>query len=98
MPAFSGCGHFTALGATLAGPTGQAIGIDLRQDIIDFAEKNAQDLCREKGLQMRLAFRVLNCFVPDPTLGKFDRIHVGASCPEGYVSFFARLGSCTNSL
>jgi len=79
----SGCGHFTALACFLAGKTGRALGLDLREDIIQFAKKNVKALSESSGLDFtNVEFAVRNCFLPFPEPQQFDRIHVGACCPE----------------
>jgi protein-L-isoaspartate O-methyltransferase len=84
----SGTGHFTALAAFLSGPDGFAHGVDLFQYIIDFAESNIKKVSAVTGIQFtNLKFFVRNCFLPAIDEVKYDRIHVGACCPEGYLTY-----------
>jgi protein-L-isoaspartate(D-aspartate) O-methyltransferase len=84
----SGTGHFTALAAFLSGPNGFAHGVDLFQYIIDFAESNIKKVSAVTGIQFtNLKFFVRNCFLPAIDEVKYDRIHVGACCPEGYLTY-----------
>lgn len=79
----SGCGHFTALAGWIVGKTGLAHGLDIRQDIIDFAVNNVKKFSAESGVDLsNVHFFLRNCFLPDPNEMAYDRIHVGACCPE----------------
>jgi len=78
-----GTGHLTALASYLTGSKGKVYGIDLRQDIIDFARSNVEELQKKTCIDFRnLHFSVRNCFVPNTDEIKYDRIHVGAACPK----------------
>jgi protein-L-isoaspartate(D-aspartate) O-methyltransferase len=88
----SGTGHFTALAAYLSGPNGFAHGVDLFQYIIDFAQSNIKKVSAVTGIQFtNLQFFVRNCFLPAVDEVKYDRIHVGACCPEGYLNYLYEL-------
>lgn len=61
----SGCGLLTCLGAYLVGKEGVVHGIDLRKDIIDFAQSNMQKFSQKSGLEFKnVKFFVHNCFLP----------------------------------
>eukprot|EP00761_Pharyngomonas_kirbyi_P005885 gb/GECH01005891.1/.p1 GENE.gb/GECH01005891.1/~~gb/GECH01005891.1/.p1 ORF type:complete len:500 (+),score=113.28 gb/GECH01005891.1/:1-1500(+) len=91
----SGCGHMTALGGYLVGEHGKSIGWDLRQDIIDFSIRNLTNfVMRQRSkvaegaenldyLLHTVEYQVWNCFLPSDMT--FDRIYVGASCPQGQL-------------
>lgn len=95
-----GCGQLTAMGAVLVGNEGFALGLDLRDDIVEFARENISNLSSiSEGFLSRagsIRIEKANVFLFDPTdlLGeggrldrdadfRFDRIHCGATCPEG---------------
>eukprot|EP01118_Nematostelium_gracile_P001884 TRINITY_DN1194_c0_g1_i4.p1 TRINITY_DN1194_c0_g1~~TRINITY_DN1194_c0_g1_i4.p1 ORF type:complete len:467 (+),score=130.95 TRINITY_DN1194_c0_g1_i4:23-1423(+) len=79
----SGCGHFTALGGYLVGKKGKSLGLDLRPDIIKFAQENIRNFAENSPIDMsNVEFLVRNAFLPIPGYASFDRIHVGACCPE----------------
>ena len=94
----SGCGHMTAIGAVLVGPTGSVLGLEIRSDLVRFGISNIEAFLRSPAVAAAAglseddvrALRAIeihhrNCFVPDPDARRFDRIHVGASCPVGYL-------------
>jgi len=82
----SGCGHFTCLAGYLVGKNGKAIGLDIRQDIIDFANANKKRVSEGKGIDLgNVEFYVRNCFLPTARPEVYDRIHVGACCPEAQL-------------
>lgn len=87
-----GSGYITAVGAYLAGPTGHCLGIDIHQHIIDFCAKNIK-ICEEKtNVPLKnITLQKKNCFLPFPPNTKFDRIHVGACCPESYIQMLYAL-------
>lgn len=76
--------------------TGKSLGLDLREDIIIFAQNNLKNIEKVTGLDLsNVTFEVRNCFLPglkDEKYGtslqshrlivKIDRIHSGACCPE----------------
>jgi protein-L-isoaspartate(D-aspartate) O-methyltransferase len=87
----SGCGYFTVLSAYLTGPTGLVHGLDLFDHIIEFAQNNIKSFLNdEKGAALGRLFENVkffkrNCFLPaiDPIL--YDKIHVGACCPDAKI-------------
>jgi protein-L-isoaspartate O-methyltransferase len=88
----SGCGHFTALAGFLCGKEGLCHGLEIRNEIIEFARGNLKNFEKEKGVQLpNVSFVLRNCFVPDLDENTYDRIHVGASCPEELLPDLYRL-------
>jgi protein-L-isoaspartate(D-aspartate) O-methyltransferase len=88
----SGTGHFTALMAYLAGNLGCAVGLDLHQYIIDFSTDNVRKLGKLTGLVLEnVRFFNRNCFLPDPDDTLYDRIHVGACCPEKHLDHLYKM-------
>ena len=94
----SGCGHFTALAAILAGPMGSSTGLETRADLRRLGAENLSQLLTglpgtapqltDDDVQALRAARFIhrNCFLADPEDKLYDRIHVGASCPVGYLN------------
>jgi len=81
-----GCGHMTALASYIVGKTGLVHGIDLRKDIIDFAQSNIQKFSQKSGIEFKnIKFFVRNCFLPIAEEKTYDRIHSGACCPEAWL-------------
>jgi len=79
----SGCGHFTALGSFLVGKDGISHGIEIRQDIVEFAQNNLKKFEAKSGMDFsNVKFYLRNCFLPVFNPLQYDRIHVGACCPE----------------
>jgi protein-L-isoaspartate(D-aspartate) O-methyltransferase len=91
----SGTGHFTAIAGYLVGERGVSHGLDVREDIATFARGNLARLCEAKPrLRARLArvhFSARNCFLADPEQRTYDRIHVGACCPNSMLPELLRL-------
>lgn len=88
----SGCGHFTALGGYLAGKEGKSHGIDIRQDIVEFAQNNVKSFAESHSIDLsNVSFTVQNCFLPVLNMTQYDRIHVGACCPESKLMELIKL-------
>jgi len=88
----SGTGHFTAIAAYLSQPNGCAYGLDLHKHIIDFSVQCVKTFCEKTGLVIEnVKFEKRNCFLPSVDDLKFDRIHVGACCPEKHLDFLIKL-------
>jgi protein-L-isoaspartate(D-aspartate) O-methyltransferase len=84
----SGTGHFTALAGWLTGPTGFAHGLDIHKYIIEFAEENLRKFTAATGIELNnVKFFLRNCFLPSVDDIKYDRIHVGACCPQSHLQF-----------
>eukprot|EP01114_Cavostelium_apophysatum_P022001 TRINITY_DN7824_c0_g1_i4.p1 TRINITY_DN7824_c0_g1~~TRINITY_DN7824_c0_g1_i4.p1 ORF type:complete len:421 (-),score=124.42 TRINITY_DN7824_c0_g1_i4:41-1303(-) len=85
-----GCGHLTALASYLVGKAGKVEGVELRQDILDFARANIKKVGESTGLDFsNITLNVRNCFLP--TTSTYDRIHVGACCPEAQLDNLLKL-------
>jgi len=79
----SGCGHFTALGSYLVGKDGISHGIEIRQDIVEFGQSNLKKFAEKSRMDFsNCKFLLRNCFLPVFNPQQYDRIHVGACCPE----------------
>jgi len=78
----SGCGHMTALGGCLVGPNGKAHGLEILDSALALAKRSIKNL-QEKGVNLNnVTFEKRNVFLPDFEGRRWDRIHVGASCPQ----------------
>jgi len=79
----SGCGHMTALGGYLVGPNGKAHGLEILDSALALAKRSIKNL-QEKGVinLNNVTFEKRNVFLPDFEGRRWDRIHVGASCPQ----------------
>jgi len=88
----SGTGHLTAIAAFLAQPNGFAYGIDLHDHIIEFSISCVKQFCDKTGVKIEnIKFEKRNCFLPSVDDLKYDRIHVGACCPEKHLNFLIDL-------
>ncbi|KAK9857634.1 hypothetical protein WJX84_009149 [Apatococcus fuscideae] len=85
----SGSGIITCAAAHLVGSTGAAVGVDVKGCAIQLARKNLSRLTNDTSLSWpqtpqgpaRVAFERHNAFIPSRKhQGKYDRVHVGASC------------------
>ena len=88
----SGCGLLTLLGSLLVGQTGITHGLDIRKDIIEFAESNCTKWkTKHPDKVVNVTFELRNCFLVDPLERRWDRIHVGACCPEFRLNYLYTL-------
>jgi len=95
----SGCGMLTALAGFLVGPKGTADGLEIRQDIIRFALDNLKRLKDKTGIELpQVKFKLRNVFCADEDEKKYDRIHVGACCPESKLEYLFGLLNCNGRL
>lgn len=83
-----GSGYITAACAYLAGEDGFCLGLDIHQHIIDFCEKNIKNAQEKENVKLApIKLMNRNCFLPLLDDMKFDRIHVGARCPESHLKY-----------
>lgn len=96
----SGCGVLTAALAHAVGKEGSVVGIDIRRECITLCRQNIQRLISATPLNQTdfastaapIKFELANIFIPPPHhIGKYDRIHVGASCPPDRLSPLLKL-------
>eukprot|EP00210_Caulerpa_lentillifera_P001264 g1220.t1 len=82
----SGCGYIAACAAHLVGTEGEVIGLEIKQQIIDFSVSNVQRLRDENPVyaeeSCEVEFVLKNAFMPPFRNDYFDKIHVGGTCPE----------------
>ncbi|KAL0038735.1 hypothetical protein WJX79_005752 [Trebouxia sp. C0005] len=82
----AGCGIINACAAYMVGRTGLSVGIDIRKAAVKLAVSNIKRL---KATSQDFATQASSCkielhnvFMPsNKHQGKYDRVHVGASCP-----------------
>eukprot|EP01125_Pyxidicula_operculata_P018073 TRINITY_DN63_c0_g1_i12.p1 TRINITY_DN63_c0_g1~~TRINITY_DN63_c0_g1_i12.p1 ORF type:complete len:367 (+),score=40.25 TRINITY_DN63_c0_g1_i12:56-1156(+) len=78
-----GCGLMTAIAGVLVGPNGVSHGIDVLNSSIESSKSNLANLKEKRGLDLKnVTYEKRNVFIPDLEARKWDRIHVGASCPH----------------
>jgi len=83
-----GSGYITAACAYLAGEEGFCLGLDIHQHIIDFCESNIKKVQEKENIKLaNIKLMNRNCFLPLLDDMKFDRIHVGARCPESHIQY-----------
>ncbi|KAK9807068.1 hypothetical protein WJX72_012529 [[Myrmecia] bisecta] len=84
-----GCGILTACAAFLVGKGGFSMGIDVKKGAVSFSRANVKRLSASNAeyaaITCACKFEEHNVFMPSIYKGRFDRIHVGASCPEELV-------------
>jgi len=72
----------TALGGFLVGPNGKAHGLDIISAAIEMGVVGLKKV-GERGIDLsNSTFEKRNVFITDFELRRWDRIHVGASCPH----------------
>jgi len=78
----SGCGHMTALGGYLVHPGGVAHGMDILDEAVALSNSSLRKTL-DRGINLtNVSFDKRNVFLPDLQHRRWDRIHVGASCPH----------------
>jgi len=78
----SGCGHMTALGGYLVHPGGVAHGIDILDEAVALSNSSLRKTL-DRGINLtNVSFEKRNVFLSDLQHRRWDRIHVGASCPH----------------
>ncbi|KAK9807719.1 hypothetical protein WJX72_007116 [[Myrmecia] bisecta] len=90
----AGTGYLTLLAAHLMGETGRTVGVELVQSAVDYASERLRALHEDTGLgYLPLTFVHGSIFGDSlaASLGKFDRIHVGANCPKSRLRDLLRL-------
>ena len=90
----SGSGYLTMLAAHMVAYTGTAVGIELRDVAVDYAEQRVRELRESRGLADLPCSFLRGSVFGHPTLpamGRFDRIHVGANCPKSRLRDLLRL-------
>jgi len=67
----------------LTGKAGVVHGLEIRKDILEFCAQNIKKFQEKSGIDLsNIKLFLRNIFLPDPEEMKYDRIHVGACCPE----------------
>lgn len=82
-----GLGFTTALGAVLVGESGLVHGIDVIEPLVAAANENVVQALQLASIGTdHVSVYKMNVFNMDPQSMKFDRILVGALCPENVKS------------
>eukprot|EP00873_Tetraselmis_striata_P012076 jgi/Tetstr1/432340/TSEL_021737.t1 len=88
-----GSGIVSALAALLVGCSGSVVGIDVLPDAVHLSESNLARLTADSkafaAASASCTFHQHNAFLP--LANTFDRIYVGAACPEHRVAALAKL-------
>jgi len=77
-----GSGFITAVGGYLVGPTGVSHGIDILDGAIELSHASLERLKNRQMSLTNVTFEKRNVFLPDRANQRWDRIHVGATCPQ----------------
>ncbi|KAL6780621.1 hypothetical protein ACKKBF_B12430 [Auxenochlorella protothecoides x Auxenochlorella symbiontica] len=81
-----GCGILAACAAFMVGRAGSVVGIDVRRQAVRLSRDNVRRLAAAgteyAATACEVDFRARDVFLPSARLrARFDRVHVGASCP-----------------
>lgn len=92
----SGTGYFNTLVGTIIGPTGSNHGIEVYPDNVRYAEEKVEEWVRTTPSFDRTTFcypkfLVGNGLLMNPAYRGYDRVYVGAACPQEYIDFFKSL-------
>jgi protein-L-isoaspartate(D-aspartate) O-methyltransferase len=93
----SGSGIVTAALSVLAGKNGSVLGIDIRRDTCEMAKKSVEKLKQNSpefaSCAAECKFECRNAFLLRGTalVGRYDRVHVGASCPPDQLRSIVQL-------
>ncbi|GBF99226.1 hypothetical protein Rsub_11433 [Raphidocelis subcapitata] len=91
-----GCGYLAAAAAMLVGPSGRVAGLDTRSYCVELAEDNTARL-RDTSPDYAAAaceaeFERHNAFLPSSKYrGRFNKVCIGAACPEERVHLLLQL-------
>ncbi|KAF8072717.1 PIMT1 [Scenedesmus sp. PABB004] len=91
-----GCAIISACAALLVGRTGRVVGIDTKPRCVQLSRDNVARLAEANAefasSAAPLSFFQHNVFIPSPQLkGKFNKVCVGAACPEDRVHLLLTL-------
>lgn len=92
----SGTGYFSTLVGTIIGPRGTNHGIELHDSNVRYARETVEEWVRTAPHFDRTSFCypkfvVGNALLMNPTYRGYDRVYVGAACPQEYIDFFKSL-------
>ncbi|KAG1697671.1 Protein-L-isoaspartate O-methyltransferase domain-containing protein 1 [Nymphon striatum] len=92
----SGSGYLSTMAGLILGPYGTNHGIELHQDVVDYAheflelfKKKSPSLDRYDFCEPQYFFG--NVLLLDPTTKLYDRVYCGAGCPPEQENFFKNL-------
>ncbi|XP_065667346.1 uncharacterized protein LOC100214952 isoform X3 [Hydra vulgaris] len=88
----SGTGYFSSVAGFLIKPHGLNNGIEINNDLVEFAREKVKDLFKYNEMAAKEicppTFISGNCFLLDPSQIKYDRLYCGGSCTASNVTFF----------
>ncbi|RDD46215.1 Protein-L-isoaspartate O-methyltransferase domain-containing protein 1 [Trichoplax sp. H2] len=93
----SGTGYLSTVIGNLLGPFGVNHGIELHLDVVEYAKSKLKEYlimyCNDEDIIdfCNPIFVHGNCFRINPSARRYDRIYVGAACPEESYDFFKQL-------
>ena len=77
------------------GRNGECVGVEIKQEILDFSIACLQKLREESRAYVRdscpVQFLLRNAFIPTVHRDYFDKIHVGGTCPEDKLPNLVRM-------
>ena len=92
----SGTGYFSTLVGSILGPNGTNHGVEVYPDNVRYACRMVDEWVRTTPSFDRTAFCYPkfvagNALLLNPTYRNYDRVYVGAACPQEYIEFFKGL-------
>ena len=93
----SGTGYLSTLVGLMLGPFGISHGVELHQDVVDYANEKLEQFkvnspAIDKYEFCDPVFSVGNCLLLDATtMRQYDRVYCGASCPPEHENYMKNL-------
>uniref|UniRef100_A0A8D8W406 Protein-L-isoaspartate O-methyltransferase domain-containing protein 2 n=1 Tax=Cacopsylla melanoneura TaxID=428564 RepID=A0A8D8W406_9HEMI len=92
----SGTGYLSTMAGLILGPNGINHGVELHQEVIDFAVDKLEQFKQQSESMDRYEFcepRFVqgNCLYLPPDVRQYDRVYVGAACPEDKETYMKNL-------
>ncbi|KAL1451905.1 hypothetical protein WDU94_006239 [Cyamophila willieti] len=92
----SGTGYLSTMAGLILGPNGINHGVELHQEVIDFAHEKLEEFKRDSESMDRYDFCEPqfvqgNCLYLPPDVRQYDRVYVGAACPEDKETYMKNL-------
>ena len=92
----SGTGYLSTLMGMIIGPTGLNHGVELYQDVVEYAYSKLRGFLKHtKDLNpanFAIPYFVTgNCFMVNPSYRKYDRVYCGAGCLTEHEAYFKSL-------
>lgn len=92
----SGTGYLSTMAGLLLGPNGVNHGVELFEDVVDFANKKLEQFISNnpafEGINFcEPVFVVGNGLCVSPGYRQYDRVYCGAACPSEYEDYMKAL-------